>query len=260
MVSIQPLAEFCEQVGGENVQVSVMVPPGASPHSYEPTPGQLTEVGNADLYVKVGTPIDFELTWLDKIVAINPALVVCNASADIVLLQTAHKHDHEDRKETFDPHIWLAPSHAKLMVTNITEALISLDIIHKDYYAERTARYIMQLDSLDLYIRMTLGAKTQRRFIVYHPAWSYFAQEYGLIQVPVEDAGKPPTAKGIQSVIEEAQKQNIKVIFASPQFSARNAEVIAREIKGSVILIDPLDKEYLTNMKKVARIFSESME
>lgn len=260
VVSIQPLAEFCEQTGGKYVDVSVMVPAGASPHSYEPTPGQLVDVGRADLYVKVGTPIDFELTWLDKILSTNPDITVCDASAQIALLDTIHAPVHDDRENVTDPHIWLAPPLAKKMVLNISEALCALDAARKDHYAERALRYIAQLDSLDREIRVLLKEKTQRAFIVNHPAWGYFAQEYELTQISVEEAGKSPTAKNVQRVIKQAQAQDIHVVFASGQFSTKSAEVIAREIKGTVIIIDPLGKEYLTNMREVARALARSME
>ncbi len=263
VVSIMPLAEFAEKVGRDKASVSVMVPPGASPHTYEPTPAQLVKVSKAKLYVKVGSPIEFELAWLDKILSANKDMVVSDASYGIELMNMAHKHHHEQNEHSHtgdDPHIWLSPKNAKIMVENIYNGFISVDPDNKEYYAENKKSYLEDLDSLDLEIEQLLADKIKRRFMVYHPAWAYLARDYNLKQISVEEEGKEPTARGIQFHIEQARKQNIKVIFASPQFNTEGVEVIAREIKGQVVLIDPLEKDYITNMKKIARVLSDVME
>jgi len=264
VVSIVPLAEFVEKIGGDNVVVSVMVPPGASPHAYEPTPGQLTEVSKAQMYVKVGSPIEFELVWLNKILSTNKDIFVCDASSEVELVKMHQYHTHEERKRQsdkgLDPHIWLSPKNAKIMVKNICSSFISIDSVNEKCYTANKEKYLKKLDSLDRYIEKILKEKTNRKFMVYHPSWAYFARDYNLEQISVEAEGKEPTAKGIQHLIEQARKYNIKVIFASPQFNTESAEVVAREIQGRVALINPLAKNYITNMKKVAQTLSEAME
>ena len=263
VVSIMPLAEFAEKVGRDKASVSVMVPPGASPHTYEPTPGQLVKLSKAKLYVKVGSPIEFELVWLDKILSANKDIFVVDVSYGIEFMNVVYKHNHEQNEHHYigdDPHIWLSPKNAKIMVENIYNGFVSIDLDNKEYYLENKRSYLRELGELDLEIEILLADKINRRFMVYHPSWAYFARDYNLEQIPIEKGGKEPTARSIQFLIEQARIQNIRVIFASPQFNTESAEVIAREIKGQVVLIDPLQKDYITNMKKIARVLSEAME
>lgn len=263
VVSIMPLAEFAEKVGRDKASVSVMVPPGASPHTYEPTPGQLVKLSKAKLYVKVGSPIEFELVWLDRILSANKDIFVVDVSYGIEFMNVVYKHNHEQNEHHYigdDPHIWLSPKNAKIMVENIYNGFVSIDPDNKEYYSENKRSYLRELDELDLEIEILLADKINRRFMVYHPSWAYFARDYNLEQIPIEKGGKEPTARSIQFLIEQARIQNIRVIFASPQFNTESAEVIAREIKGQVVLIDPLQKDYITNMKKIARVLSEVME
>jgi zinc transport system substrate-binding protein len=249
VVSILPLAEFTEKIGGGRVHVSVMVPAGTTPHNYEPTPSQLIGLNTADIYVKVGTPIEFEIAWLDKILAANKNMLVCDASKDIPLSE-----------KDLDPHVWLSPVNAKIMVGNIYAALIEKDAEHKEFYRMNKTKYIEELAALDKQIKTMLAQKKNRKFMVYHPAWGYFARSYDLEQIAVEKQGKEPTAKGILQVIEQAQKENINIIFASPQFNTKNAQVIAREIKGEVLLIDPLAKNYIDNLKNIALQLAQTRE
>jgi len=145
------------------------------------------------------------------------------------------------------------------MVQNIYEALAEEDPANAAYYEANMNSYIAELDELDSGIEQTLAGKTNRKFIVFHPAWGYLAHDYGLEQIAIEEAGKEPTAQNLQYIIDEANENDIKVIFASPQFSTSSAETVAQEINGTVILINPLDRNYLENMQKVADALADSM-
>ena len=262
VVSILPLAEFTEKIGGNKVDVSVMIPPGASPHSYEPRPGQFTRLSKAQLYVKVGTPIEFELVWLEKILSTNKDISVCNASKGIELITTNPDHRPEENRNAtgIDPHVWLSPKNAKVIVENIYSALITIDPDNQLFYQRNKEQYFSELESLDQDVTAVLQKKKDRKFITYHPAWGYFAKTYNLDQIPVEFEGKSPTAKRLQKLIKQAREEDIKIIFASPQFNIKSAEVIAKEIQGQVILIDPLEKEYIANLKKIVSILDQAME
>ena len=263
VVTIPPLAEFVEKIGGDQVRVSVMVPAGASPHSYEPTPGQLADVANANVYVKVGTPIEFEIVWLDKLLATNSAITVCNASQGIDLISIEDKHDHTSvigHGHTNDPHVWVSPQNAMTMVANICQTMIAVDEKNRIYYEKNRDRYLSILDSLDTGIKRTLAQKEQKAFLVYHPAWSYFARAYGIEQIAIEVEGKEPTAKVLQAIINQARQHRTDVIFASPQFNTKSAQLIAREINGTVILIDPLARDYVANIGKIAQMLAATME
>jgi len=274
VVSISPLAEFVENVGEEKVSVTVMVPAGASPHAYEPKPSQLVEVSKANIFVKVGTPIEFELMWMDKLVSMNKMMLLIDASGNTKLLLSEHDHKHNDHEhenehehehshhpgQAADPHIWLSPENAQEMVKIISQGLIKIDPGNTEFYKQNTNEYLHELQMLDIEIKTKLAKKRNRKFLVYHPAWSYFAQQYNLEQISIEEEGKTPTAKGIRRTIEISKKNIIKIVFASPQFDRSNADLIAREIDGKVILISPMEKAYITNMRNLTQKLFDSME
>jgi zinc transport system substrate-binding protein len=255
VVTVQPQAEFVENVGGDMVKVTVMIPPGASPHTYEPTPSQMTEAARAKLYAKVGSGVEFEITYMDKISALNKNMLVVDCSESIQLIAS------EDPDEPgMDPHIWVSPRNARIMVQNICTGLIQVDPENKSYYEMNRDTYLNKLDELDKEISDKLADVQNRAFIVFHPSWGYFAKDYNLEQIAIEVGGKEPSAQDIIHVIEEAEKRNIKVVFASPQFNPQSAEVIAKEIDGRVILIDNLARDYIANLQSVLNEMAQAME
>ncbi|MDO9549085.1 MAG: zinc ABC transporter substrate-binding protein [Candidatus Marinimicrobia bacterium] len=250
-VSILPLKEFINEVGGEKVAVDVMIPPGAFPHSYEPKPAQLRRLKDTDIFVKVGTPVEFEVNWMDKLVEINPQMHVIDASPGIELIGS---EDH------VDPHIWLSPKNAKKMVQSITRGLILTDSANSHYYLKNQENYLHRLDQLDDQISALLAHKTKSDFIVLHPSWSYFAHDYGLNQIGIEHEGKEPSARHLQSLIDEATMKAISTIFVSPQDNPENARTIANEISADIQTIDPLDGSYITNLTRVAQLLSDALK
>ncbi|RJS75139.1 zinc ABC transporter substrate-binding protein [Candidatus Bathyarchaeota archaeon] len=245
-VTILPEAEFVEKVGGERVKVVVMIPPGASPHTYEPTPKQLVEVSKAKIYFKVGSGVDFELSFMNKIIEVNRNIKVVDCSEGIQVLDK-------------DPHIWLSPRNARIMVKNIYDALVQIDPENKDYYYQNMKSYIQELDNLDKEITRILANVTNRCFMIYHPAWGYFARDYNLTQIPVEKEGKKPTIQGLMALIDQARKLKMKVIFVSPQFDVKKAETIAESIHGKTVFLDPLAKDYVKNLRSAALELARSM-
>jgi zinc transport system substrate-binding protein len=263
VVTIVPQADFVEAVGGERVNVIVMVPPGADPHTYEVNPSQLVQVSNAKMYAKVGSGVEFELTWMDKLITQNKNMLVVDCSKGIPLIRATEDENGTVSGETYlgsDPHIWLSPPNVKIMVENIYQGLIQLDPGGEMYYTQNKDEYLAKLDNLDRDIRAGLAGIKNRRFIVFHPAWGYFAKEYGLEQLAIEIGGKEPSARDIANLVKLAKENNIKVIFASPQFNPQSAEIIAKEIGGRVVFIDPLAKDYIGNMRLVLDGFVQSME
>ena len=278
IVSIPPQAEFVEKVGGDKVIVTVMVPPGANPHTYEPVPAQLEEVSRAQIYVKVGSAgtgsgIEFELVWMDNIIDINRKMLVVDSSRGVKFFTVTYKngvpveYNEYDENSTdenilkgIDPHIWLSPANAKIMSENIYRGLVRVDPQNQEYYKKNLDNYLAELDMLNEEIDQMFLEKENKIIIVFHPTWTYFALDYGIKQIAIEEEGKEPTAEGIKELIDIARQYDIKVIFASPEFSTRSAEAVAREIGGSVRHVSSLKKNYLENMKEVARAFAESMK
>ncbi|MBD3263764.1 MAG: zinc ABC transporter substrate-binding protein [Candidatus Omnitrophica bacterium] len=256
-VTILPVAGFVENVGGERVEVMVMIPPGANPHTYEPAPEQLKRLSESRLYVKVGSGIEFELSWLDKLISLNPQMYICDASRGIELIypdSAGSKCERCGRRA--DPHIWLSPLKAMKMVENIRDALIEVDGGGREYYSRNSEDYIERLRKLHKYIKKRLKDLKGETFMVFHPAWKYFAREYGLKEKAAESEGKSLTPAELISLITYAKKNGIDKIFVSPQFNRKSAEVIAGEVNARVVSIDPLAKDYIENLAEMADILA----
>jgi len=265
VTSIEPMAYFIERIGGDKAAIQVMVPPGGNPHTYEPLPSQLVDLSKAGLYVEVGSGIEFELQWMDKLAALNKKMSVLNASEGIELIDMEeHHHDdaHEEghREEVKDPHVWLSPANAVIMAKNVSDAFIKIDPSNKDFYSKNAEELVKELNSLKDDIDKELKPLKERAFLVCHPSWGYFARDFGLMQIVAKYSSKDLTPREIMDIVKEANDRNIKVVFASPQFSKKDAETIAKEIKGTVVIVDPLSRDYINNLKKAAKAFLEGMK
>lgn len=257
-VTILPQVEFVEKLAGKRVETVLMVPPGASPHTYEPTPRQLEALSRAAVYFSVGSGVEFELKWMEKLAKINPQMKVVSCAVGISLLDmTAEDPDGEHPAGGKDPHIWLSPGNVKIIVENIAKGLSRADSANeKEYQANREA-FLREIDGLDRQIRVALKTDKGKKFIVYHPAWGYFARDYGLEQIPVEAEGKEPSPAQIKRLIDTAKKDSIKLIFVSPEYSTKSAKLIAHETGGTTIAISPNDKAWTENMKKIAELIAK---
>ncbi|MHC1610674.1 MAG: metal ABC transporter solute-binding protein, Zn/Mn family [Candidatus Methanospirareceae archaeon] len=247
VVTILPEADFVENVGGERVHVTVMVPPGASPHTYEPRASQLKEVSKAKIYFKVGSGIEFEEAWMDKIISLNPDILIVDCAEGITKLEE-------------DPHVWNSPLNAKVMVENICNGLCQVDPDNEAYYTENRDRYLRELDEVDAYIHEQLDGFKNRVFMIYHPSFGYLAEEYNLTQIAIEHEGRAPTPKVIQDCMDKARRYNLSYIYVAPQFATENAETIAHEIGGQLVFLDPLPRDYIANMRSIAASLSLEME
>lgn len=267
-VSILPQRYFVERIGGERVTVTVMVLPGANPATYEPRPSQLVALSKSSAYFTIGVP--FERVWLKRVARINPKMQIVRTGRGIErrMMETledvladkgppwAGGSAVEKRKEEVspDPHVWTSPPLVMLLGRNILMALSYFDPSHRDEYEENFERFQMEIVRLDREIRnMFSGIGKRNRFMVSHPAWGYFADAYGLRQIPVEIEGKEPKPGQLQAIIQYAKGLGIKRIFAQPQFSAKSPELIARAIGGKVSFADPLALEWARNLKQVAQ-------
>lgn len=264
-VSIVPQRYFVERIGGEHVDVSVMVEPGNSPATYEPKPEQLKALSDASAYFSIGVP--FENVWLEKIADASEAMMMVDTIAEIERVpMEAHQHHHDDEHEgddhagAPDPHVWLSPELVKVQARAIYEALVTLDPEHEAAYQANLDAFIADIDALESDIQSTLSGLESDKFMVFHPAWGYFADDFGLKQIPVEVGGQEPSAQELAALIEEAKEEDIQVIFAQPEFSTADAETIAQEIGGEVLLISPLAPDWLENMRTVAETFAEVLD
>lgn len=255
-VSIQPQKYFVERIGGNTVEVNVMVTPGAHPAVYEPSPRQMAALSKADLYFAAGVP--FEDAWLKKIQAANPDLKTVHTDAWIqkqpIDRNSSHtKADHGHDHGSEDPHIWLSPPLVMIQARHVIAALSQADPENADTYEANGQKFISELAQLDTRLRRMFAQGPQNReFLVFHPSWGYFADAYGLKQIPVEMSGKAPKAADLKRLITLARKKDIQTVLIQPQVSSKSAETIARAIDGQVVSADPLAGNWPDNLVEVA--------
>jgi len=246
--TIAPLAEFVRAVGGDRVSVTVVVPPGAEPHTFEPTPSLMVSVSKADLYVMNGAGLEF---WMDRMLEANKKMVVVDSSKGVDLMK--------ENEDEIDPHVWLSLKNAEIQVKNICSGLIEVDPAGKDYYSKNRDLYLEKLDALDQELNKTFAQSGKNIFVVHHPAWTYFARDYSLQQVPLMENEKEPGPKYLSQVVDLARQNNITTIFVEPEFNPKSAEVIAREMNASIVTLDPLAGDFLENMKFAGKSIASSM-
>jgi len=279
-VSIVPQQYFVQQIGKDKVNVSVMVKPGTNPATYEPKPLQMVKLSKTRLYFSIGVP--FETFWLDKIVSANPDMTIVHTDKGIEKqpmaahhhededqaghhddkIQVEENHDHEKDHgySGLDPHIWLSPRLVKIQADHIVGALVAVDYENKDFYMANYNAFINEIDALDQDLTQMLKDKAGMQFMVFHPAWGYFARDYNLKMIPIEIEGKAPKPAELQELIEHSRVEGIKVVFVQPQFSTKSAELVAKEINGQVMRANPLALDWLDNMKKMAEQFKEVLK
>jgi len=258
-VGIPPIAYFAERVGGEHLDARVLVAPGQSPHTFEPTPRQVAELNSAKVYFSMG--MLFEERILAKVTAANPDLAVVDCRRGIELRtieegeahEGAHEGEGEEREKAgqLDPHVWLDPRLAKVIASNIRDGLKAVDTAHGCDYDANLAEVQKDLDDLDADLRRQLAPLKGQVFMVFHPAFGYFARAYGLRQLAVETGGKEPGARQLAALIAEARQRGIRVVFVQPQFSKKSADTVAKAIGGAVVPIDPLARDYIANLREV---------
>ncbi len=263
-VSIPPQAYFVERVGGDRVDVSVMVGPGHSPATYEPRPKQMAAIGDAMLYFRIGVP--FENAWMSRLAGLNPQMRVVDARRGIELISLkGHGHgqvgkDPHRGSGAVDPHIWASLRLAKIQANSICSALISEEPANRVYFEGNLAGFHRDLDKLDAQIAEMFRDLKTRTLMVFHPAWGYFARDYGLEEIPVEVESKEPSARALVDFIRRAKQQRIKVVFVQKQFSKASAKAVASAIGAGVVEVDPLARDYLNNMRNVAETFARFLQ
>ncbi len=252
IVSVPPQKTFVERIGGSLVHVQSLLRAGQSPHTYDPTPRQVSGLANADLYVRIGVP--FEDAWITRLRSANPAIRVVDGRRGMALRADAEHGD--DDEINHDPHIWTSPPLVKQMGQNVRDALTEMIPAQQRVIDANYRRFAAELDLLDREIRHLLSRLVRRQFMVFHPAWGYFADTYGLTQVPIERDGKEPGARSLAALIERAKREQMSVIFVQPQMHSAVARQLARAIDGRVETLDPLAPDYFENMRRVAHLIS----
>ncbi len=251
-VTLEPLRYFTEAIAGDNYQVMSMVPKGSSPESYDPTPQQLVNMSQSEAYLRIGY-IGFELAWMEKLEANCPDMKVFDTSKGIDLIRSeGHWHGNHFHQGGVEPHIWNSTRNASIIADNIYAALCELDAIHQSAYKERLDSLKQVIHQTEQEIRTHLH-QADNTFLIYHPALSYFARDYDLKQISIEEGGKEPSPAQLKALIEVCRKENANTIFVQQEFDQRNAQLIADELGLKIVSINPLSYEWSEEMIKIAK-------
>ncbi len=261
-VSVLPEKYFVDQIGGDLVSVNVMVGPGDDPHTYEPKPDQMTALSHSMVYFAIG--VEFEGAWMSKFASANPQMKIVDLSEGITKIpetsyQVGGGATTTQNSGELDPHIWTSPEIVKGLARKIADELSAMDQANAAKYQTNLDNFLNNIEKLQSEIQTDLQNVSSRTFLVFHPAWGYFAREFGLKELAVEIGGLEPSAMELGVIINTAKQDNIRVIFNQPEISSNIANYIASQINGKVVLIDPLAEDWANNLLMVAQSFKENL-
>ena len=255
-VTIEPLRYFTEAIAGDKFNVVSIVPEGSSPETYDPTPQQMVNLNKSIAYLRIGY-IGFEQSWISKLQENFPELPFYDTSAGVNLIHQQCSHSHGNNGEEkhahgIEPHIWNSTENAIIIANNICNALEEIDNRNSDYYQHKLDSITEIIERTDNEIRNIISG-AEKTFLIYHPALTYFARDYGLEQISIEEGGKEPSPAHLQSLIKLCREKNAKVIFVQQEFDMRNAETIAKELGVKVIPVNPLNYNWTEEMTNTAK-------
>ena len=264
VVSILPVKTFVKTIGGDKVNVSLMVQPGNSPHTYEPKPSQMVDIAKAQLYFAID--VEFEDVWLPKFQNLNSNMKVIDLADNVEKIQMQGSHEEEGHEghhhdahahQGEDPHIWTAPSNVKIIAQNIYHALIKADPENQDYYKRNLDIFLASIDETHRQIMHIISTlEDGEKFMVFHPSWGYFAKAYNLEQIAVEVEGKEPKPKELIYLLKEAKEEKVNAIFTQPEFSDTTAKIIAKELLIPVVKVTPLAENLSENLINIAKVIA----
>jgi zinc transport system substrate-binding protein len=223
----------------------------------------MASLSQAEIYFAIG--IEFEGAWLEKFKSANPEMVIVDVSETVEKIPMEDHHHEEETDQDdhsgdeLDPHIWTSPEIAKTIARRIADTLSDSDSQNAAFYQSNLEVLLAEIEELQTDIHDQLKEKQNRQFLVFHPAWGYFAQEFGLEEISIEVGGTEPSASELSAIITNALGKGIRVVFAQPEFSTQIADYIASEIDGQVVLITPLAEDWMENLRVVALSLSENL-
>jgi len=267
LVTVLPEAGYVQAVGGDKVEVFTVVPPGADPHTYEPSARNMVDFADADVYFSLKKGIlPLEDNLVSRLSSMNPHMKVVetapgidlifgkqsNSDADIAGNQSMGFEEDVKSNESPDPHVWVSLKNAPVMINHISDTLCSVDPANAPYYQANRDAVLTNITSMDNEIKGMLEKIPHKKFITTHDSWGYFARDYGLTQVVIGQEGKEVTSKDIETIINDARGDRITIIVTEPQYSRKAADMIASSVNGSIIMVDPLSPEMPQELKKLA--------
>jgi zinc transport system substrate-binding protein len=256
-VSILPQKTFVEKIAGNDFDIQVLIPPGASPATYSILPSQMKNLVRSKVWFRIGY-IGFELSWKEKIEQANPMMEVIDLSQGLDLIKSDHHHSERIPIAGIDPHIWLSPSLVKQISRKTADVLISLNPEKKEIYNKNYSEFVKEIDQVDEHIKSLLRNYQGKEFIMFHPSLTYFAREYGLVQHSLESEGKEPSPQHMAEIMEIAGREDINVIYIQREFDNENARVFAEEIDGEIIEVTPLSPDWSDNLITITNLIIEN--
>lgn len=248
-VTITPMQSIIEEITAGDFDIEVIVPKGASPETFEPTPKQVTSFSDAELIFSTGL-IDFEQSLVERI---DDDAEVVNLSNGIELIAGSCSHGNHQHKHGVDPHIWTSPRALRTMVTNAHKAIMA-HYPDSVKYTESTGRLLERIDALDNYCATRIKAEGVEAMMIYHPAYTYYARDYGIEQIAIEHDGKEPSLRQTTALIEKAKEHGVKAILRQPQYSEDKVRAIANDAGAEIITTDPLAEDILGEIERVTEI------
>ncbi|NNG15187.1 MAG: zinc ABC transporter solute-binding protein [Gemmatimonadales bacterium] len=255
-VSILPQKYMVERIGGPAVSVSVLIGPGQSPLTYDPTPRQMASLAGTRMYFTMG--LEFERAWLGRLRAVHRDMRVVDMRGGIRLMPLAGPGEPGDDAGQ-DPHVWMSPRLARVMAGVIRDALVEALPERRELFDLNYRRFVDHLGQLHGEIREILRDLPARTFMAFHPSWGYFAEEYGLRQIPIESHGREPGARSLSRLIDRAREERVRVLVVQAQFSRSTAETVGNAVGARVITLDPLAEDYANNLRLVAEALAEAL-
>lgn len=266
---VPPIKGFIDVITEGDMEVVTMIPPGNSPTNYQPSPKELQKFSDAKVYFTMGVPAE-NSNIIPKAKDLNENIEIVNLAKGVSEVYPmrnfsededhSHEEDEDHDHEGEDPHIWLSPKRVIEMIDIIRDKLIEISPENEETYKENAENYKDELSTIDDSIKETLKGVKNQSFIIYHPSFGYFADDYGLNMIAIEESGKEASAKRITEVIDFAKDNDIKFVFYQGEFSSTQAETIAKEIDGEAIKVNPLSEEYIENMKNISEKFKEVLK
>nr|WP_320057063.1 zinc ABC transporter substrate-binding protein [uncultured Bacteroides sp.] len=253
MVTMEPQRFFTEAIAGEKFNIESMVPKGSSPETYDPTPQQLTQLSKSEAYFRIGY-IGFEQSWMERLTDNAPHMNVFDTSKGVELIhETGHDHGDHHHPGGIEPHIWSSTVNAQIIAKNTFNALCTLDKKNEAYYLKRYSSLSQRITRTDSIIRNLFTSSHDHTFMIYHPALSYFARDYGLHQICIEEGGKEPSPAHLKHLIDICKTEGVRVIFVQPEFDHRNAEIISKQTGAKIVPVNPIDYDWEKEMIHIAK-------
>ncbi|GHU71600.1 zinc ABC transporter substrate-binding protein [Bacteroidia bacterium] len=256
-VTIEPQRYFAEQLAGDLFEFTTMVPPGLSPESYDPTPQQMTQLAHSRAYFAIGK-IGFENVWLDRLKENNPQTLFFDNSEGIDWIVAESHEEHSGHHHSAeDPHIWISPHEVQIIIRNMYHALVQLDPENAAVYQSNYEKLTKEIDEIASQVEEYLNRAPVKSFVIYHPALTYLARDYGLKQYAIENEGKEPSPEQLKSLVDRIKREKIRTVFIQQEFDRKNAEIIARETGCRLEPIYTLSYQWKEEMVRIAKILAD---